>query len=180
MKKIMMLLVAITIIGVSDRINAYENNIKFGVGLPRAINLEYERYLNNVFPNLSAYVNYGTGEFKFDDVDTKLNGFGLGARYKIPFVGKFSFGFLTLNLDYKYQELGQTVDVSGQMSGLIIEYIREFKFGPISVGGSLSYLMGKPNVTAKKGETELNSDDIDGLATAEGLPEFRLHVGYAF
>ena len=34
--------------------------------------------------------------------------------------------------------------------------------------------MGKPNVTAKKGETELNSDDIDGLATAEGLPEFRL------
>ena len=29
----MMLLVAITIIGVSDRINAYENNIKFGVGL---------------------------------------------------------------------------------------------------------------------------------------------------
>ena len=102
MKKLRNLLMAAIILALPMSTQAFENNIKLSAGLPRLTSFEYERKLNNVFPNLSAYINYGSGEFDINSNKTKVTGIVLGARYKIPFLGYIGAGYSTLNVDYTY------------------------------------------------------------------------------
>ncbi len=189
MKKGLSLLLVCMAVFLPGKVAAYENNVKLNAGIPRMTTVEYERNLNNVLPNLSAFVNYGTGEIDMKNEKTKINGLGLGVRYKIPFLGYLGVGFGNLNVDYSYTQtatsgdisVGSKVDVSGTIGGMLIEYGTDFRFGPVIVGGSVGYIMGKPSISAKVGSTDVNSDNVNsGLATVEGLPQLGFYVGYAF
>jgi hypothetical protein len=160
---------------------AYENNIKFGIGFPRALTLEYERYLNKIFPNLSAFVNYGYSSFTYEEKNTDLSGYGIGLRYKIPFVGKFGVGIMAINFDYSYNEQGVLFDVNGDIDGVYFEYIKEVRFGPISVGGTLGYMPNKPKLKVRKNGVVAPLQDVSvGFGSIKSLVEVRAHVGFSF
>ena len=189
MKKFFTLLFVPFVLSLPITSHAFENNVKVNLGLPRMTSFEYERNLNNVLPNLSAFINYGTGELDLSSEKTKINGLGIGARYKIPFLGYIGLGYASLNVDYSYLQTiasggisaGSSVDVSGTMSGFLIEYGKSFHLGPVILGGSLGYIMGSPSVSGKVGNQKVNSKDINaGLATIDGMPQFGFYVGFAF
>ena len=189
MKKSINLLMAAVLLALPISAQAFENNVKFNGGFPRMTTFEYERKLNNVFPNLSAFVNYGTGEIDIESSKTKMNGLGFGARYKIPFLGYIGVGYGTLNIDYSYVQTvakgtisqGAQVDVSGKFGGLLFEYGKDFQLGPVILGGSVGYIMGSPDISAKVAGSDVKSDDVNsGVATIEGLPQFGFYVGFAF
>jgi hypothetical protein len=189
MKKTINLLLAAIILALPVSTQAFENNVKLNAGLPRLTSFEYERKLNNVLPNLSAFVNYGSGEFDLDSIKTTINGLGFGARYRLPFLGYIGLGYGTLNVDYSYVQTiskgsisqGETVDVSGKFSGLMIEYGTDIRLGPIMIGGSAGYIMGSPDISAKANGTTVESDDVNsGAATINGMIQAGVYVGYAF
>ena len=189
MKKGLCLLLTCMAVSFTIKAVASENNVKLNVGLPRMSTFEYERSLNNVLPNLRAYINYGSGELDLQSQKTKISGLGLGVRYKIPFLGYLGLGFGTLNVDYAYTQTvaqgsisaNDSVDVSGKLSGILLEYGTDFRFGPVIIGGSVGYIMGAPDISAKVESTTVESEDVtSGIATVNGLPQFGVYVGYAF
>ncbi len=190
MKKTINLLLATIILALPVSTQAFENNVKLNAGLPRLTSFEYERKLNNVLPNLSAFVNYGSGELDLDSQKTTINGLGFGARYRLPLgLGYIGLGYGTLNVDYAYVQTiakgeisqGEKVDVSGKFSGLMIEYGTDFSIGPVIIGGSAGYIMGSPDISAKVSETVVESEDVNsGVATIDGMIQAGVYVGYAF
>lgn len=189
MKKTINLLLAAIILAMPVSTQAFENNVKLNAGLPRLTSFEYERKLNNFLPNLSAFVNYGSGEFDLDSEKTTINGLGFGARFRLPFLGYIGLGYGTLNVDYSYvQTIGkgsinqdETVDVSGKFSGLMIEYGTDFSIGPVIIGGSAGYIMGSPDISAKVNGIGVEREDVNsGAATIDGMIQVGVYVGYAF
>ena len=184
------LLIILAVFLLQSGLQAASNVVKLNAGFPRPMSLEYERKLNNVFPGLRAFASIGSGSFEIEDSSTKLSGFNFGARYKIPFLGYVSAGYGNINVDYSYVatvgsgqiQANDTVNVEGKLAGLFFEYGKEFGLGPVVVGGKFSYLMAKPDVSAKVGNTKINNDDDiqNGVATVDGIPEASVYVGFAF
>ena len=66
-------------------------------------------------------------------------------------------GYGSLNVNYSYVatltsgqiKANDTVDVDGKLAGLFFEYGKELGLGPVVIGGKFSYLMAKPDLTAK-------------------------------
>ena len=78
-------------------------------------------------------------------------------------------------------QANDTVDVDGKLAGLFFEIGKEFGVGPVVVGIKFSYLMAKPDVSAKVREQSTNDEDVQkGVATVDGIPEASLYVGFAF
>jgi hypothetical protein len=189
MKKLINLLMAAIILAFPISAQAFENNVKLNAGLPRLTSFEYERKLNNVFPNLSAFVNYGSGEFDLNSEKTTISGLGLGARYRLPFLGYIGIGYGTLNVDYAYVQsvgsgdigIGETVNVSGKFTGLLIEYGNDIRLGPVLIGGSIGYISGSPDISAEVNQQNVNSEDVNsGAATIAGVPQASFYIGFAF
>lgn len=184
------LLIILSVFLLQTGLKAADNVVKLNAGFPRPMSLEYERKLGKVFPGLRAFATIGSGSFDIEDSSTELSGFSLGARYKIPFIGYVSAGYGTLNVDYSYVatvqsgqiQANDTVYVDGKLAGLFFEIGKEFGVGPVVVGGKFSYLMAKPDVSAKVREQEItNDEDVQkGVATVDGIPEASLYVGFAF
>ncbi|MGA0241516.1 MAG: hypothetical protein ACO3K7_00780 [Candidatus Marinamargulisbacteria bacterium] len=189
MKKYLLMLLATTVLFSVPTLSA-NNAVRVGVGLPRPIVFEYERKLNNIFPNLSAFVNYGSGTFEFEETSTTLSGLGVGARYKLPFIGYVGVGYGTFNTEYSYiasETVGSIqasakVTVDADFSGLIFEYGKEFGLGPVLLGGKVNYLVASPKISAKADDTEVQDiDDVqEGMAELKGIPGAEIYVGIAF
>ena len=169
--------------------NAYENKIRLSAGFPRVNSFEYQRALNNVFPNLSAYINHGSGNYELESINTKVEGISLGARFKIPFLGSLGLGYAVYDVNYQYNqseslngiEVGSTVNVRGTFSGPLLDYLYEFGLGPFVIGFSSGMLIAEPTITATVGGTKIDSDDVtQGATKIKALPQLSFHVGYAF
>tara|TARA_A100001015_G_scaffold321352_1_gene451673 strand:+ start:7958 stop:8524 length:567 start_codon:yes stop_codon:yes gene_type:complete len=188
MKKYFLLVLLITVVS-STSLFAGKNSVRLGVEAPRVMSLEYERSFGILLPGFSVFANYGSGDFDLDGDKTSVSGLNFGARYKIPILGYISIGYGNLDIDYSYVAsvnsgsvtVGQTVDVDGSFSGLLIEYGKEFGVGPVFLGGKVSYIAGEPSVSGTAGGTAISDDDIDsGAAELKGLPGFAFYVGYSF
>ena len=188
MKKFLLMLVA-SIMILGQNIHAGDNIFRLNAEIPRITSFEYERKVSMWLPGLSGFINYGSGSFDIDGDETNISGLNYGARYKIPFLGYISIGFGNLDIDYSYVatttsagvSIGNTVNVTGSISGTLIEYGNELGIGPVLVGGKLFYLMGTPDVSGTVAGQAISDDEIDsGAATIDGLPGFSLYVGLTF
>ena len=73
------------------------------------------------------------------------------------------------------------MNVDGSMSGLLIEYGKTFRVGPVLFGGSLGVVMGKPSVTGKVNGVSVESKDINsGVASINAIPQAGIYLGYSF
>ena len=61
---------------------------------------------------------------------------------------------------------------------MLFEYGKDFQLGPVILGGSVGYIMGSPDISAKVAGNDVKSDDVNsGVATIEGIPQFGFYVG---
>ena len=165
------------------------NVVRLNGEFPRILSVEYERKLNQIFPNLSAFINYGGAPVTIEEEKTELYGLNAGLRYKLPFIGYIGVGYGSLDMDYSYVATATQgsiskdakVNVDGTLSGLLLEYGKELGIGPVLMGGKVYYLMGSPDITATVEDVAVEDSDVDqGLATIDGMPGVAVYVGIRF